>query len=64
MKIVMGVRGSVMGLVGPVSAYWDWARYLVCPATCVSVWQNVNLSEQICSCGTVWMFTDVAQRRN
>ena len=42
-----GVIGSVLGLVGPVSVYCNWVRWKVGSATSISVWQNVNLSEQI-----------------
>ena len=41
-----GVIGSVLGLVGPVSVYCDWVRWKVGPATSISVWQHVKLSEQ------------------
>ena len=39
--------GSVLRLVGPVSVYCDWVRWKVGSAASVSVWQHVNLSEQI-----------------
>ena len=42
-----GVKGLVLGLVGPVSVYCDWVRWKVGSATCISVWQHVKLSEQI-----------------
>ena len=42
-----GVIGSALGLVGPESVYCDWLRYKVWSATCISVWQHVQLSEQI-----------------
>ena len=42
-----GVIGSELGLVCPVSAYRDWMRSKVRSATSVSVWQHVNLSEQV-----------------
>ena len=42
-----GVIGSVLGLVGPASVYCDWARRKVWSATSISVWQHVQLSEQI-----------------
>ena len=38
-----GVKGSALGLVGPISVYCDWVR----SATSISVWQHVNLSLQI-----------------
>ena len=42
-----GGIGSVLALVGLVSVYCDWVRWKVGSATSVSVWQHVNLSEQI-----------------
>ena len=42
-----GVIGSVLGLVGPVSVYCDWLKWKVGSATSVSVWQQVQLSEQV-----------------
>ena len=42
-----GVIGSSLGLVGPVSVYCDWVGWKVCSAVSVSVWQHVQLSEQI-----------------
>ena len=42
-----GVIGSVLGLVCLVSVYCDWVRWKVGSATYISVWQHVNLSEQI-----------------
>ena len=44
---VHGVIGSALGLVGPVSVYCDWVRGEIWSATSISVWQQVNLSEQI-----------------
>ena len=35
---VLGVIGSVLGLVGPVSVYCDWVRWRVWCATSFSVW--------------------------
>ena len=55
----LGVIGSVLGLVGPVSVYGDWVRWKVRSATSISSWQqvwsetsisswqHVKLSEQI-----------------
>ena len=43
----LGVIGSALGHVGPVSVYCDWVRGKVWSATSVSVWQHVKLSEQI-----------------
>ena len=42
-----GVIGSALGLVGPVSVYCDWVRWKVGSAASISVWQHVELSEQI-----------------
>ena len=42
-----GIKGLVIGLVGPVSVYCDWVRWKVGSATSMSVWQHVNLCEQI-----------------
>ena len=39
--------GSVLGLAGPVSVYFDLVRWKVGSATSISVWQHVKLSEQI-----------------
>ena len=39
----LGVIGSVLGLVGPVSVYCDWVRWEVSSAASVSVWQHVKL---------------------
>ena len=44
---VPGVIGSVLGLVGRVSVYCDWVKWKVGSATSISVWQHVQLSEQI-----------------
>ena len=35
---LLGVVGSRLGLVGPVSAYFDWVRQKVWSATSGSVW--------------------------
>ena len=43
----LGIIGSVLRLVGPVSVYRDWVRWKVGSATSISVWQHVNVSEQI-----------------
>ena len=42
-----GDMGSALGLVGPVSVYCDWVRWKVGSAASTSVWQHVQLSEQI-----------------
>ena len=44
---VLGVAGSVLGLVGVVSVDRDWVRSQVLFAASVSVWQWVQVSEQI-----------------
>ena len=41
------VIGSVLGLAGPVSVYCDCLMWKVWSAASMSVWQHVNLSEQI-----------------
>ena len=41
-----GVIGSALELVSPVSVYCDWVRWKVFAAS-TSVWQRVQLSEQI-----------------
>ena len=38
---------SVLGLVSPVSVYYNWVRWKVGSATSISVWQHVKLFEQI-----------------
>ena len=45
--VVPGVIGSGLGLVGLVSVYCDWVRWKIWPATSISVWQHVKLSEQV-----------------
>ena len=42
-----GVIGSPLGLVGPVSLLCNWVKLQVWSATFSSVWQHVQLSEQI-----------------
>ena len=42
-----GVIGSALGLVGSVSVYRAWVRKTVLSATSISVWQHLNLPEQI-----------------
>ena len=59
-----GVRGSVLGLVCPVSVCCDWVRWKVWSATSVSVWQHVKLSEQIRPWGTLACCWDVKQPTN
>ena len=59
-----GVIGSMLGLVGPVSVYCDWARRKVWSATSVSVWQGVELSEQIRPRDTLACWWDVKQATN
>ena len=43
----LGVRGSVLGLVGPVSVYCDWVRWKVWSATSISVWRHVKLRRSV-----------------
>ena len=43
----LGVIGSVLGLVGPVSVYCDWVRWKVWSATSISVRRHDKLSDQI-----------------
>ena len=59
-----GVIGSVLGLVGPVSVYCDWARRKAGSATSISVWQRVKLSEQIRPWDTLACGWDVKQPTN
>ena len=40
-----GVIGLALGLVGPVSVYYDWVRWKVWSATSISVWEHVKLSK-------------------
>ena len=61
---VPGVTGSVLGLVGPVSVYWDWVRWKVGSATSISVWQHINLSKQIHPWDTLECCWDVKQPTN
>ena len=42
-----GVIGLVLGLVDPVSEYCDWVRWKFGSTASVSMWQHVQLSEQI-----------------
>ena len=42
-----GIIGIVLGLVGPVSVYYDWVRWRVGSAMSISVWPHVKLCEQI-----------------
>ena len=59
-----GVIGSVLALVGPVSVYCDWVRWKVWPATSISVWQHVKLSEQVRPGDTLACCWDVKQPTN
>ena len=59
-----GVIGSVLGLVGPVSVHCDWVRWKVWPATSISVWQHVKLSEQVRPWDTLACCWDVKQPTN
>ena len=42
-----GVIGSALELAGHVAVYCDRMKYQVSSATCISVWQHVQLSDQI-----------------
>ena len=53
-----------LGLVGPVSVYCDWVKWKVSSATCISVWQHVQLSEQISPWDTLACCWDVKQPTN
>ena len=57
-----GVIVSVLGLVGPVSVYCDWVRWRVGSATSISVWQDVQLFEQIRPRDTLACCWDVKQQ--
>ena len=59
-----GVIGSALGLVGPVSVYCDWVRWKVGSAASISVWQHVQLSEQIRPWDTLACCWDVKQPTN
>ena len=59
-----GVKGSVLGLVGPVSIYCDWVRWKAWSAASISVWQHVKLSEQIRLWDTLSCCQDVKQPTN
>ena len=54
----------MLGLVGLVSVYCDWVRWKVGSATSISVWQHVNLSEQICPRDTLACCWDIKQPTN
>ena len=58
-----GVIGSSLGLVGLVSVYCDWVRRKVWSATSISVWQHVQLSEQIHPSDTLPCCSDVKQQK-
>ena len=61
---VPGIIVSVLGLVGPVSVYWDWVRWKVWTATSISMWQRVKLSEQIHPWDTLACCWDAKQQTN
>ena len=42
-----GVIGSALGLVSQMSVYYDRERWKIGSATCISVWQHVQLPEQV-----------------
>ena len=46
-RVHIDVLGLVLGLVGPVSPYCDFARQQIRGAHFVSVWQHVELSVHI-----------------
>ena len=45
--VVPGITGSALGLAGSVSVYCGWMRWKVLSTASISVWQHVQLSEQI-----------------
>ena len=60
----LGVIGSALALVGPVSVYCDWVRWKVRSATSISVWQHVKLPEQIRPWDTLACCWDIKQPTN
>ena len=56
-----GFTGSALGVVCPVSIYCGWVRQKVRFATSVSVWQHLQLYEQICPWHTLACCWDVKQ---
>ena len=56
-----GVIGSALELFGPVSVSCDWVRWQVWSAASISVWQHIELSEQIRPWGAVACCWDVKQ---
>ena len=58
-----GNTGSALGLVGLVSVYCDWVRKKVWSATSVSVWQHVQMSEQIRPWNTLSCCRDCKQQQ-
>ena len=59
-----GVIGSVLGLIGPVSVYWNWVRWKVWSATSISVWQHIKLYKQIRPWDTLACCWDTKQPTN
>ena len=59
-----GITVSVLGLVGLVSVYCDWVRWKVWSVTPISVWQHLQLSEQIRPWDTHACCWDVKQATN
>ena len=55
---------TVLGLVSLVSEYCDWVRWKVWSATSISVWQHIQLSEQIIPWYTLICCWDVKQTTN
>ena len=56
-----GDIGSALGLVGPMSVHWDGIGIECLTVTSTSVWQDVQLSEQIRPLATVAWCWDVEQ---
>ena len=52
---------SALGLVVPVSIYYNWVRWKAWSATSISLWQHVKLSEQIRPWYTLACCWDVKQ---
>ena len=59
-----GVIGSARGLVGPVAVNCDWLRQRAESLTSISVWQYVQLAEQIRPGDTLTCCWDVKRPTN
>ena len=59
-----GVIGLALWLVGLVSVYCDWVRWKVWSTASISVWQHIQLSEQIRPWDTLACCCDVKQATN